>query len=63
MSRRSDDEEAQITELPHPVTPTKSSGNDGGGHDNPDAERALIQSNDDAELGREQKRQANGCDE
>ncbi len=42
MLRRSDDEEAQITELPHPVTPTKPSGNDGAGHDNPDAERAAL---------------------
>jgi hypothetical protein len=62
MPYRSNEEETQITELPQPVTPTKPSDNDGAGHDNSDAERAVTQSNDDAELGREKKRQANDCD-
>jgi hypothetical protein len=59
MPCRSDEEEAQITEFPHPVKPTKPPGY---AH-NPDAKRAVTQSNDDAELGREKKRQANGYDE
>jgi hypothetical protein len=63
MPCRSDEEEAQVTDFPHPVKPTKPPGYAGAGQHNPDAERAVTQSNDDAELGREKKRQANGCDE
>ncbi len=32
------EEDAQITELPHPERPTKPPGNDGASHDNSDAE-------------------------
>ncbi len=51
--------------LSHPVTPTKPLGNDGAGHNKSDAERAVTQSNDNAQLGRDQpdKRQANACNE
>ncbi len=47
----------QRSELPNPVTPTKPLGNDGSGHDNQDAERAVSQSEGIAELGRKPKRQ------
>ncbi len=55
--------EEQITGLPHQVAPMQLPGKGGAGHDNPDAKRAVTRSNDDAELGRGKKRQANGCDE
>jgi hypothetical protein len=40
---RSDEEEAQITEFPLPVTPTKPLGNEGASHDYSDAERAVTE--------------------
>ncbi len=56
MPCRSDEEEAQITELPHPVAPTKLPGNDGGGHDISDAEILVTQPNEEEESLPKKKR-------
>ncbi len=42
-------EDVQVTELPHPVKPMKPPGNDGAGHDNSDAGRAVTQSDEEEE--------------
>ncbi len=49
----------QLPRSPSPVTPTKPLRNDGASHDNPDAGRAINQSDDDAAFGLEKKRHAN----
>jgi hypothetical protein len=59
MPCRSDEEEMQLPRSPSPVTPTKPLRNDGASHDNPDAGRAINQSDDDAAFGLEKKRHAN----
>ena len=56
MPCRSDDEEAQIPELPNPVTPTKPPRNDGAGYDNSDSEIPLTQSDEEEEERPKQKR-------
>jgi hypothetical protein len=55
------EEDAHITELPHPVTPMNLPDNDGvgHGHDNLDAERVVTQSDDNAELGWKKKKEEN----
>jgi hypothetical protein len=50
------EEDAQITELPHPVTPMKPPGNDGAGHDNSDADISLTQSDEEEESLPKKKR-------
>jgi hypothetical protein len=55
MPFRPDDEEMQSPELPNPVMLTKPPGNDGAGHDTPDAETEVTQSDDNAELGRKKR--------
>ncbi len=47
MPCQSDEEEMQRPDSPAPVTPTKSLGNDGAGHDNPEAENSSAESDDD----------------
>jgi hypothetical protein len=56
MPCRSDEEEAQISEQPNPVTPTKPPRNDRAGHDNSDAEIPLTQSDEEEEERQKQKR-------
>ncbi len=50
MPSRPWEENALVTDLTHPVTPTKPPGNDWAGHDNPDAEIALTQSDEEESL-------------
>ncbi len=55
----SDEEEMQLPGSPNPVTPTKVTklpGNDGTCHDNPDAEIALTQFDEEEESRPKQKR-------
>jgi hypothetical protein len=56
MPCRPDEVEAQISEQPNPVTPTKLPRNDGAGYDNSDAEISLTQSDEDEEERPKQKR-------
>ncbi len=57
MPCRPDGEEMQRPESPNLVTPTKPPSNDGADHDNPDSERAVTDSDDDAESVQKKKRQ------
>ena len=52
----SEEEFAQGPESPHPVTPTKSTRNDGAGHADPDAEKSESGSDLDVELPQKRKR-------
>jgi hypothetical protein len=56
MPCQPDDEEAQISEPPNPVTPKELPLNDGAGYDNSDAEISLTQSDDEEEERPKQKR-------
>ena len=54
MPCRPEEEFAQGPESPHPVTPTKSTGNDGAGHADPDAKNSDAES--DLEVPQRRKR-------
>ena len=56
MPCRPVEEFVQGPEPPHPVTPTKSTGNDGAGHAEPDAKNPEVDGDLDEVLPQKQKR-------